>query len=99
MESAALLRSYDRDHLSDELAILKLKIMRSIGIDETLRAWSHGIVGDKTFQQMTEEFAELVIPQVWMREGRKVSRVAERLAISPKKVRRILRSVGAMHTA
>lgn len=46
---------------------------------------------------MTEEFAEMVIPQVWLREGKKVSRVAERLSISPKKVRRILRSVGLLH--
>jgi tetratricopeptide (TPR) repeat protein len=98
MESAALLRSYDRDHLGEELAVLKSKIMRSIGIDETLRAWSQGIVGRKTFQQMTEEFAEVVIPQVWLREGKKVSRVAARLSISPKKVRRILRSVGLRHT-
>jgi tetratricopeptide (TPR) repeat protein len=98
MESAALLRAYDRDHLGEELAILKSKIMRSIGIDETLRAWSQGIVGRKTFQQMTEEFAEVVIPQVWLREGKKVSRVAARLSISPKKVRRILRSVGLRHS-
>jgi len=99
MESAALLRSYDRDHLGEELAILKSRIMRSTGIDDTLRAWSQGIVGHKTFQQITEQFAELVIPQVWLREGKKVSRVAERLSISPKKVRRILRSVGLLHTA
>jgi tetratricopeptide (TPR) repeat protein len=98
MESAALLRSYDRDHLGEELAILKSRIMRSTGIDDTLRAWSQGIVGHKTFQQMTEQFAEVVIPQVWLREGKKVSRVAERLSISPKKVRRILRSVGLRHT-
>ena len=97
MESAKLLRSYDRDHLSEELAVLKSRIMRSIGIDETLRAWSQGIVGHKTFQQITEQFAEVVIPQVWLREGKKVSRVAERLSISPKKVRRILRSVGLLH--
>jgi tetratricopeptide (TPR) repeat protein len=97
MEAAALLRSYDRDHLGEELTILKSRIMRSIGIDETLRAWSQGIVGRKTFQQMTEEFAEVVIPQVWLREGKKISRVAERLSISPKKVRRILRSVGVLH--
>jgi hypothetical protein len=96
-ESAALLRSYDRDHLSEELAVLKSKIMRFTGIDDTLRAWSQGIVGHKTFQQMTEEFAEVVIPQVWLREGKKVSRVAQKLSISPKKVRRILRSVGLLH--
>jgi DNA-binding NtrC family response regulator len=94
MESRALLRPGDRDHLSEELARLKSKIMRSIGINDTLRAWSQGIVGHKTFQQITEEFAEVVIPQVWLREGKKVSHVAERLSISPKKVRRILRNTG-----
>ena len=36
-----------------------------------LRAWSQGSVGDKTFQQISEEFAELIIPKVWEREGRK----------------------------
>jgi hypothetical protein len=36
----------------------------------------------------------MVIPKVWEREGRKVSRVAEKLSISPKKVRRILHSIG-----
>jgi DNA-binding NtrC family response regulator len=56
------------------------------------RAWSAGIVENKTFQEMTEEFARMVIPKVWEREGRKVSRVAEKLSISPKKVRRILHS-------
>ena len=34
------------------------------------------------------------ILQVWEREGRKVSRVAARLSVSPKKVRRILNRVG-----
>jgi DNA-binding NtrC family response regulator len=52
------------------------------------------MVGDKTFQQITEEFAEIVIPKVWLREDRKISRVAERLSISPKKVRRILQNAG-----
>jgi hypothetical protein len=43
-----------------------------------LRSWSDGIVSNKTFQQVTEEFAEIVIPKVWLREHRKISRVAER---------------------
>jgi len=51
-------------------------------------------VGEKTFRQISEEFAEIVIARVWEREGRKVSRVAARLSISPKKVRRILARVG-----
>jgi hypothetical protein len=70
--------------------------MKATGVDEMLRAWSEGITGDKTFQEVTEEFAELVIPKVWMREGRNVSRVVERLSISPKKVRRILANVGLL---
>jgi tetratricopeptide (TPR) repeat protein len=88
-----LLSPDDRDHLSKELAVLKSRILRAIGIDETLRSWSDGLIGNKTFQQVTEEFAEIVIPKVWMREDRNISRVAAKLSISPKKVRRILRSV------
>jgi tetratricopeptide (TPR) repeat protein len=94
--ASAFLRSDDRDHLWEELISLKSRILRASGIDETLRAWSEGMVGDKTFQQVTEEFAEIVIPKVWSREGKKVSRVAERLSISPKKVRRILRQAGLL---
>jgi hypothetical protein len=38
----------------------------------------------------------VIIPKVWEREERKVSRVAARLAISPKKVRRILIAAGLL---
>jgi tetratricopeptide (TPR) repeat protein len=91
-----LLGKDDLDHLSQELIVLKARIIRATGVDEMLRAWSEGITGEKTFQQITEEFAELVIPKVWIREDKKVSRVAERLSISPKKVRRILANVNLL---
>jgi tetratricopeptide (TPR) repeat protein len=94
--AAALISPDDRDHLWEELAMLKSKILRASKIDDTLRAWSEGMLGNKTFQQVTEEFAGIVIPKVWMREGRKVSRVAQRLSVSPKKVRRILRNAGLL---
>jgi hypothetical protein len=74
----------------DDLQTLKAKVLRGGSVNPLLRAWSQGSVGDKTFQQITEEFAELIIPKVWEREGRKISRVATRLSVSPKKVRRIL---------
>jgi tetratricopeptide (TPR) repeat protein len=96
--AASLVTSDDRDHLWEEMAMLKSRILRASKIDDTLRAWSEGMLGDKTFQQVTEEFAEIVIPKVWMREGRKVSRVAQRLSVSPKKVRRILRNAGLIAT-
>ena len=41
-------------------------------------------------------FEELLIRKVWEHEGRKVSRVAHRLAVSPKKVRRVLRHLGML---
>jgi len=94
-----LVSSGDRDQLREELSALKSKIVRASGVDDTLRAWSDGVVGDKTFQQVTEEFAEIVIPKVWAREDKKISRVAERLSISPKKVRRILRNVGLLDSS
>jgi tetratricopeptide (TPR) repeat protein len=78
----------------DDLQKLKSCVLRAGKVNPTLRAWSQGSVGDKTFQQITEEFAELIIPKVWEREGKKISRVATRLSISPKKIRRILNRVG-----
>jgi len=86
-----------RDHSSSDwqdLQTLRSRIYRTGTVDSTLRAWSQGFVGDKTFRQITDQFAELVIPKVWKREGCKISRVATKLSISPKKVRRILQRAG-----
>ena len=91
-KSSALLGQDDRDHLFKVLGQLKLKVLEATEVDETLRMWSAGHLGDKTFQQIQEEFAELVIPKVWMHAGRNVSTVARNLSISPKKIRRILRN-------
>ncbi len=77
-----------------DLQVLGSKVLHKGSVHPTLKAWSQGAVGDKTFRQISEEFAEIVIARVWEREGRKVSRVATRLSISPKKVRRILARVG-----
>jgi len=79
-----------------ELQELKRRLRGAGTINPTLREWSQGIVGPKSFQQVSEEFAAIVIPKVWRREGCKVARVAARLAISPKKVRRILRNQGLL---
>jgi tetratricopeptide (TPR) repeat protein len=86
----------ERQYVWDDLEMLKDRLLHARPIDLLLRAWSTGAVEDKSFQQMTEEFARIVIPKVWEQEGRKVSRVAEKLSISPKKVRRILHSAGVI---
>jgi tetratricopeptide (TPR) repeat protein len=82
------------NNMWQDLQTLGAKILRKGSVDPALKAWSQGAVGEKTFRQISEEFAEIVIARVWEREGRKVSRVAARLSISPKKVRRILARVG-----
>ncbi|MBS1853049.1 MAG: tetratricopeptide repeat protein [Acidobacteria bacterium] len=84
------------DNMWRDLQTLRAKILQKSTIDPKLKAWSQGSVGDKTFQQISEEFAELIIPRVWESEGRKISRVATRLSISPKKVRRILTRSGRL---
>ena len=84
----------ERQYTWDDLELLKQKLLGAQPVESVLRAWSAGIVENTTFQQMTEEFARIVIPKVWEREGRKISKVAEKLSISPKKVRRILHSAG-----
>ena len=92
--AAAFLKSGDSDDLWEKLQLLRQKVMPRGSIDPRLRAWSQGITGDKTFQEIEEDFAEVVIPRVWEREDKKVQRVAERLKVSPKKVRRILARAG-----
>jgi len=88
----------ERQYRWDDLEKLKTMVLRARPVDPMLRAWSNGVVGDKSFQQITEEFASVIIPKVWEREGRKVSRVAEKLSISPKKVRRILHAAGLLES-
>lgn len=95
-DAAALLNPASHDYVHRELQELRKKLRGVGSINSTLREWSQGIVGQKTFQEVSEEFAAIVIPKVWRREGCKVARVAARLSISPKKVRRILRSQGLL---
>ena len=96
--AAALLKPEGQDYVWEDLQTLRKKLVKGGTIDSVLRQWSQGIVGDKTFQQITEEFASIVIPKVWKREGRKISRVAARLSISPKKVRRVLSKAGLIES-
>lgn len=95
----SFLRTVDFDDLGEALQTLKQKLAPKGSVDPVLRAWTQGVTGDKSFQQMTEQFAELVIPRVWEKEGKKVQRVARRLSISPKKVRRILNRLGKLKKA
>jgi len=92
--ASSFLKAVDYDDLWEELQMLKQKVMPKGSIDPLLRAWSQGITGEETFQELTEQFAEIVIPKVWEKEGKKVSRVAKRLSVSPKKVRLILARAG-----
>ncbi len=92
--ASALVSSDDADYVIDELNALKARLLQTVGIDDTLRGWSQGLVSGKSLQQIMEEFAGLVVTQVWLREGRRISRVAKQLAMSPKKVRRLVRHTG-----
>lgn len=93
-QAMSLSKDHPLEDSWDDIQILKTRTLRAGTVNPMLRAWSQGSVGNKTLQQITEEFAELIVPKVWEREGRKVARVAKRLSMSPKKVRRILDRVG-----
>ncbi len=82
------------DSIWQDLQTLRARIVHKGTLEPVLKAWSQGAIGDKSFRQINEEFAEMVIARVWEREGRKVSRAAARLSISPKKVRRVLARIG-----
>jgi tetratricopeptide (TPR) repeat protein len=93
-QAATLLKNEVQDHIWEDLQTLKNKVVHGGNPDGTLQAWSQGVVGDRSFQQLTEDFADLIIPKIWDQEGRKVARVARRLSVSPKKVRRVLARLG-----
>src|SRR6185312_3723872 len=93
-QAAALLKNEVQDHIWEDLQLLKSKVVRGGNVDATLHAWSQGVVGGRSFQQLTEDFADLIIPKIWEHENRKVARVAKRLSVSPKKVRRVLARLG-----
>jgi tetratricopeptide (TPR) repeat protein len=82
-QATVLLRNEVQDHIWDDLQILKAKVVKGGNVDATLQAWSQGVVGERTFQQLTEDFADLIIPKIWEHENRKVARVSKRLSISP----------------
>jgi len=75
---------------------LEKRLLESATLEPKLLQWVQGETGDKTFRQLEEDFADLVIPRTWEQEKRKVSRVAARLSISPRKVRRVLTRLGLL---
>ena len=95
-KAAELLSPQSQDYVWRDLQVIKRRLVRSGKIDSVLRQWSKGITGERSFQQISEDFAAILIPRVWRQEGRKISRVVERLSISPKKVRRTLRKAGLL---
>lgn len=94
----AVLKGDQGGQLWNDLQTLKQRLIPKVRVEDKLRAWSQGSVGEKSFQQILDEFTELILPKVWENEGRKISRVADRLSISPKKVRRILEVVGVRNS-
>jgi tetratricopeptide (TPR) repeat protein len=85
-----------RDYIWEDFQILKRRLSEGTALAPKLIQWAHGEVGEKTFRQLEEDFADLVIPRMWEQENRKISRVASRLSISPRKVRRVLTRLGLM---
>jgi tetratricopeptide (TPR) repeat protein len=80
----------------EDFEALRARVVKSQNVDGALRAWSQGAIGNSTFKEISEQFAGIVIPKVWEQEGRKIARVAARLAISPRKVRRALIRAGLL---
>jgi tetratricopeptide (TPR) repeat protein len=85
-----------RDYIWEDFQILKRRLSESTSLAPKLIQWAHGEIGEKTFRELEEDFADLVIPRAWEQEERKISRVASRLSISPRKVRRVLTRLALM---
>ena len=87
------------DDIWEDFNLLKKRLLQNDTLDTKLTQWARGEIRGKTFRQLEEDFADLVIPIVWRQEGRKVSRVAARFSISPRKVRRVLARLGFLDTS
>ncbi len=86
------------DHIWQDFQNLKRRLLENAVLEPRLVQWAQGEIDDKTFRQLEEEFANLVIPRIWEQEGRKISRVASRLSIAPRKVRQVLSRLGFLET-
>ncbi|HEX2329520.1 MAG TPA: tetratricopeptide repeat protein [Candidatus Angelobacter sp.] len=93
-KAATFMANAQDEDVWNEMQLLKHKVTSRGSVDPRLRAWTQGVTEGKSLQKLTEEFAALVIPRVWEKEGKKVQRVARALRVSPKKVRRILAKAG-----
>jgi hypothetical protein len=99
MEKAATyLEPGARDYLWGDFQTLRRRLTENATLESKLMQWAHGEIGEKTFRQLEDEFAGLVIPRAWEQERKKVSRVAARLSISPRKVRKVLARLGLLET-
>lgn len=94
--AAEYLESSVRDHLWEDFQRLRKRLMEDSALEPKLLQWASGEIGGKSFRQLGEDFADLVIPRIWIQEKKKVSRVAARLTISSRKVRRVLVRLGLL---
>jgi hypothetical protein len=85
-----------RDYIWEDFQLLKKRLSESVMLEPKLMQWAQGQVGNKSFRELEQDFADLVIPRVWDQEKKKVSRAASRLSISPRKVRRVLSRLGLL---
>jgi tetratricopeptide (TPR) repeat protein len=92
--ATALMAKDDADYVADEVNALRSRLVGAVGMNDTIRAWSQGIVDGKSLQEVLDGFAEVVVTQLWLREGRRILHVAKLLSTSPKKVRRLIRHLG-----
>jgi tetratricopeptide (TPR) repeat protein len=95
-KAAAYLEPGVRDYIWEDFQLLKRRLLENAALEPKLLQWAHGEIGQKTFRQLEEDFADLVIPRLWEEDERKVSRVAARLSVSPRKVRRVLIRLGLL---
>lgn len=92
--AATYLESGVHDHTWEDFQVLKSRISGCAPLGNSLVQWAEGDIADKTFRDLERDFTDLVIQRAWNQERRKVSRVAARLSISPRKVRRVLVRLG-----
>ena len=57
----AVLKGDQSGQLWNDLQTLKQRLMPKVRVDDQLRAWSQGSLGEKSLQQILDQFTELII--------------------------------------
>lgn len=66
--ASAYLESGVFDFIWEDFQKLKSRLLQTARVEPKVQQWTKGEIGDRTFEQLQDDFADLVIPRIWEQE-------------------------------